>query len=357
MYDPLRPVESIFIGGGTPTELPSDALDSILGAVRERTGPVREWTVEANPTSADQLKLDILIQQGVNRVSFGAQSFHPEELKVLERLHDARHIGDSVRAARAVGFDNLNLDLIYAIPGQTLVTWRDSLRRAIDLETEHLSCYALMYEPGTSLTKQRTQGKIISCDEDLEAEMFELTIEELTSVGFEHYEISNFAKSSRRCRANVIYWENHDYLGIGPSAVSYLDGERRKNVPDVRRYVELMSSDPSAIIVEREQLPPRDRACETAVQMLRLTRGIDIESFRVRTGYDPLELFAEPIDQSRENGLLVCGDEFIQLTRRGMLLSNRVMAEFLLDAKPQEVVDARAGEFVTLGISAQTQLE
>lgn len=328
--DPRRPVETVFIGGGTPTELPDDALASILEIVLQRTGPVREWTVEANPTSAKEAKLEVLGQHGVNRISFGAQSFHPDELKVLERLHDPGHIEESVRAARAVGMDNVNLDLIYAIPGQTIDRWRDSLRRAIDLETEHLSCYALMYEPGTSLTKLRLNGRIISCEENLEAEMFEATIEELTKAGFEHYEISNFAKPGRRCRANIIYWQNCEYVGIGPSAVSYLDGVRRKNIADVRRYVELMKSDATAIVAEQEQLPALERAGETAVQMLRLTHGIDIKMFRNQTGFDPREIFTEPIERFTEIDLITQDDQSIRLTRHGMLLANRVMEDFLL---------------------------
>jgi len=348
LRDSGRLVESIFIGGGTPTELPADALDSLLATLADRAGPVGEWTVEANPTSAAELKLETLRRRGVNRISFGAQSFDRDELDVLERLHAPRHIGESVRAARRVGFDNLNLDLIYAIPGraacgplvqrgeesrppQTLDRWRDSLRRAIDLGTEHLSCYALMYEPGTSLTRQRDEGRLLPCDEQVEAEMFELAIEELTAAGYVHYEISNFARPGRECRANIIYWENREYLGIGPSAVSYLDGVRQKNVADVRRYVQWMRSAPGKIVIERERLAQRARACETAVQMLRLSRGIDAALFRLQTGFDAHQLFARPIEQLSKLGLVQCDARAIRLTRRSLLLANRVMSEFLMD--------------------------
>jgi len=331
LCDPGRPVGTIFFGGGTPTELPAEALGTLLPAVGQRAGPVAEWTVEANPTSADDLKLETLRRSGVNRLSFGAQSFRESELKVLERLHDPRHIFESVHAARVVGFDNINLDLMYAIPGQTLDDWRETLRRAVDLKVEHLSCYALMYEPQTGLTRLRDQGRVVACDESLEAEMFELTIEELTGVGFEHYEISNFARPGRACRANILYWENREYLGIGPSAVSYLDGERRKNIADVRRYVEWMGTEPARVVVERERLGGIERAGETAMQMLRLTRGIDVERFRDQTGVEPLEHFAEAIERFSGLGLLEADDRSIRLTRRGLLLSNRVMAGFLVD--------------------------
>jgi oxygen-independent coproporphyrinogen-3 oxidase len=330
---PSRRIETVFIGGGTPTVLPSEALDRILTAVGEaaRIGGVapEEWTVEANPSSTDELKLELLRRHGVDRVSFGAQSFHPDELAVLERIHDPRHIGESVSAARRAGFDNVNLDLIFGVPGQTPARWRDNLLRAIDLGVEHLSCYSLMYEPGTAMTRLRREGRILPCDEDAEAEMFETTIDLLTAAGYEHYEISNYARPGRRCRANLIYWMNDAYLGVGPSAVSYLDGERRKNVADVRRYVEAMLSGGEGVVMERERLDPIGRARETAVQMLRLTEGIDEAAFMRRTGFEARMLFAEAIDRFTAMNLLETCDGFIRLTRRGRMVANRVMEEFV----------------------------
>lgn len=327
--DPKRPVETIFIGGGTPTVLPAEALGRILDLITARTGPVGEFTVEANPSSTDELKLDLLRKSGVNRISFGAQSFDPAELKVLERLHDPRHIFESVDAARAAGFDNINLDLIYAIPGQSMESWRSTLQRAIDIGAEHLSCYALMYEPGTSLTRLRHQGRVVQADEDLEAEMFDCTIDTLTAAGYEHYEISNFARPCRRCRANVIYWENREYFGIGPSAVSYLDGVRRKNVPDVRKYVESTPTDPTSIVSEEEQLATEDRARETAIQMLRMTEGIKYARFEAVTGFKANELFSRQIAEYAGLGLIEANATGFRLTRRGLLLSNKVMTAIL----------------------------
>lgn len=336
--DPGRSVETIFIGGGTPTVLPGDALARILAAVVDRAGPAAEFTVEANPSSTDELKLDLLRRFGVNRISFGAQSFDSHELAVLERLHDPRHVEASVRAARAAGFDNVNLDLIYAIPGQTIGSWRNSLRRALDLGPDHLSCYALTYEPGTSLTRMRLQGRVVSADEALEAEMFALTIDALKASGFEHYEISNFARPGRRCRANLIYWENREYLGVGPSAVSYLDGTRRKNLPDVRRYVEVLSGLPRdgatgaipELIAEQETLSPLQRAGETAVQMLRLIEGIDFGRFSALTGYDARVLFDEAVAKLAPLGVIQADQSGIRLTDRGLPVANRVMEHFLI---------------------------
>lgn len=327
--DPHRPVETIFVGGGTPTVLPADALAKILGLLVERAGPVSEFTVEANPSSTDELKLDLLRRHGVNRISFGAQSFNPEELKVLERIHDPRHIFESVASARRAGFDNINLDLIYAIPGQSLASWRETLSRAIDVGTEHLSCYALMFEPGTSLTRLRHQGRVVQADEDVEADMFECTIDLLTAAGYEHYEISNFARPGRRCRANIIYWENREYLGIGPSAVSYLGGVRRKNVADIRKYVEAAQSGTDSIVVEEESLPPEDRARETAIQMLRLTEGINYRRFEAITGFKAEALFARQLDEYADLKLIARDTDGFRLTRRGLLLSNQVMTALL----------------------------
>ena len=345
--NPYRPVTTIFIGGGTPTELPQPALERLLMHIGAAAEAVDEWTVEANPSSASELKLETLAAAGVSRVSFGAQSFFEEDLRVLERLHDSSHILESVAAARAVGLENINLDFIYGVPGQPLERWRETLSRAIDTGVPHLSCYALMYEPGTSLTRLKQQGRMEPIDESIEAEMFELTIEMLTAAGYEHYEISNFAKADKLCQANLIYWRNEEYLGIGPSAVSYLDGERRKNLADVRKYVEIAPVDVEALVVECEALSTPERAAETAVQMLRLTDGIDVTRFQEQCGIDPHLLFAAPIEEMSRAGLLAVTDTRLRLTRRGLLLSNYVMRGFL-DVVPNERICNES--FVQLGI-------
>lgn len=356
--DPGRPIATVFVGGGTPTVLPAIALEAILRAIPRRFAATEvEFTVEANPSSADELKMDLLRQCGVNRVSFGAQSFHRDELAVLERLHDPIHIPEAVQLARRAGFANINLDLIFGIPGQTLERWLDSPSRAVDLGVEHIACYSLMYEEGTALTKRRRMGQVQPIDEDVEAEMYERTIDTLTAAGYEHYEISNFARPGRRCRHNMVYWRNEEYVGIGPSAVSYLDGVRSKKAADYRQYIAALAGDnarrggpthvttadgrhderrlrlfaghPDGLVIESEKLEGIAHARETAIQMLRLTEGIDTAYFRQRTGFDPLALFAGPIQQFTAGGLVDVVNGFIRLTRRGLLVANRVMQEFL----------------------------
>ncbi|MCK6455108.1 MAG: radical SAM family heme chaperone HemW [Phycisphaerae bacterium] len=334
--DPHRPIRTVFIGGGTPTVLPAEALRAVLEPIRRRLGEpdagAVEFTCEANPSSADELKLDLLRELGVNRLSLGAQSFNPDELRVLERIHDPAHITEAVRLARRAGFDNVNLDLIFAVPGQTRRSWLDSLNRAMDLAPEHIACYALTFEEGTALTKQKRMNLVRPCDEELEAELFESTIDHLTAAGYEHYEISNFARPGRRCRHNLIYWNNEEYLGLGPSAVSYLDGVRTKNIADVFRFTAawLNGDDPGdRVVVEREFLDPPHRARETAFQMLRLIEGIRFDDFRRATGYDAPALFSEPIERNVRTGLLERRDGSVRLTRSGLLLANRVMQDFL----------------------------
>lgn len=331
LRNPGRPVDAIFVGGGTPTALPHAALRSVLEALSAAAGTVAEFTVEANPSTAAETALHLLRETGANRLSLGAQSFNDDELTTLERTHASRQIGESFAAARAAGFDNVNLDLIFAIPGQTVDSWRDTLRHALDLGPEHLSCYGLTYEPGTPLTDLRDQGRIAACGETLEAELFETTLDILPAAGYEHYEISNFAKPGMRCRANLIYWENREYLGLGPSAVSYLDGVRRRNVPDVEAYVRLMASDPARIVVEAETLDPLRRACETAIQMLRMTDGIDLARFLRQTGHDARRLFAEPIARFTRLGLMHATPRTVRLTRQGIMVANRILSDLLPD--------------------------
>lgn len=330
--DPGRPIETVFIGGGTPTVLPADALACVLLRIRKTAGEVSEFTCEANPSSTDELKLALLKRHGVNRVSFGAQSFHSDDLTVLQRIHDPSHIGESVRAARAAGFDNVNLDLIFGIPGQTPARWRETLRRAIELEPDHLSCYSLMYEPGTQLTKLRQQGALSPCNEDHEIEMFEMTGDILAAAGYHRYEISNFARPGRECRANIIYWENREYLGIGPSAVSYLDGVRRKNIADVRRYVERRGGIAGDIIAESEQLSPQDRALETAMQMMRLSIGIDRSLFEELSGVKADVLLSDRLAPFVDLALIEAYDQGWRFTPRGLMVSNRVLAELAPDS-------------------------
>jgi oxygen-independent coproporphyrinogen-3 oxidase len=201
------PVRTVFIGGGTPTVLPIDQLENLLTTVADvvKVSGLDEFTVEANPATVDNGKARALKQSGVTRVSMGAQSFFSDELTALERLHSPDDIGPSVQTLRDAGIGQLNVDLIFGIPGQTLLTWKESLRRAVDLEVDHIACYGLTFEPQTRLTRQRDRGVVTPCDEELEAQMHLATIDTLAAAGYQQYEISNFAKPGCESKHNLLY--------------------------------------------------------------------------------------------------------------------------------------------------------
>ncbi len=229
--------ETIFVGGGTPTTLPPAELERLLTALHELTrGAAAEFTVEANPATVSAETARVLAGCGVNRVSIGAQSFDRNELTVLDRIHRPEQVAATVDIIRNAGIENLNLDLIFAIPGQSLANWQANLRAACDLGPSHLSCYALTYERGTPLYERMQAGAVTRADSDHEATLFETTIDELAARGFQQYEISNFARPGRECRHNLTYWRNEPYLGIGPSASGFVDDIRYKNIPDAAEY-------------------------------------------------------------------------------------------------------------------------
>jgi len=346
------PFHTIFVGGGTPTLLPRDSLELLferLGEVARRDGVV-EFSVEANPATVDEAKVQLLVEAGVNRMSFGGQSFHQRELDVLERLHSPEEIAPGIQLAREGGIERINLDLIFGIPGQTQASWRESLHRAVDLGVGHLACYGLTYEPGTPLTAQLHEGKLAPCDNDLEADLYLLALEYLESCGFAQYEISNFAKPGCRCVHNLIYWSNEPYVGVGPSAASYIDGARFKNVPHIETYIGDVDNGRHPWR-EEERLSGPERAGETAMVQLRVNCGIDVTAFEKSVGLDPLELYAEQIREHGAAGLLEYTRGHIRLTKAGRLLADRVIRDFLpapkdavLSLKVLAKADAAGGE-------------
>lgn len=324
---PVRP-RTIFVGGGTPTTLPPADLRRLLAALRADAEPDLEFTVEANPATVSDETAATLADAGVTRVSIGAQSFDPGELRVLERIHQPAQVAATVETARRCGIPQVSLDLIFAVPGQSLESWQRNLRTAIDLGPDHLSCYGLTYEKGTPLFDQLQAGAVRRLDADLEAEMYEWTIDALEHAGYRQYEVSNFARPGRECRHNLVYWRNEPYLGIGPSAAGFLDAIRYRNVPDAAAYVRAIRGGASPRCEsERRALP--DQARETMMLSLRLRAGVDRRAFAERFGRDPAEMFAEPVRKHEELGLLEADDEALRLTRSGLLVADSVIADFL----------------------------
>ncbi|MBN1492155.1 MAG: radical SAM family heme chaperone HemW [Phycisphaerae bacterium] len=335
-------VQTIFVGGGTPTVLPTDDFGRLfrsLGRLARRDAAV-EFTVEANPASVDDAKAAVLRAAGVDRISLGVQSFHVAELACLDRLHSPEDIPRTLRRLRRAGFEHVNLDLIFGIPGQSLASWTDTLRRAVDLEPDHLACYGLTYEPGTPLEARRSLGHVQPCGEALEVEMYARAIDYLAEAGFEHYEISNFARASGRCRHNLGYWLGEPYLGIGPAAAGYLDGQRTRNVADMTEYMRRILAGESAV-VEREQLDALAHAGEAAMLELRLIDGLDRERFQRRTGFDPVRLFAEPLASHGVGGRVVVTGSHIRLTRAGLFVADSVMADFIAAAEVSPLAPER----------------
>ncbi|HEY8669084.1 MAG TPA: radical SAM family heme chaperone HemW [Tepidisphaeraceae bacterium] len=321
---------TIFFGGGTPTLLPIAAMERLLAGLRQRFdfSHLIEWTVEANPATVTADYCAMLASAGVNRLSFGAQSFNTEHLKTLERHHDPDDVPRSIELARAAGFRRLNVDLIYAIPGQTLDDWAASLDAALALDTPHISCYALTYEPNTPMAVKKRLGRIAAAPESLELEMMHYTRQRLIAAGRHPYEISNYAVRGEECRHNLLYWTGENYIGLGPSAASHVAGHRWKNRPHLGEW-EAASERQQLPAIEFERLTPEQRAGELAMLLLRLESGLQFEAFLAKTGFDARELYAKTIEQLAAAGLLQVTPDSLTLTTKGLNVADAIAAEFL----------------------------
>ena len=321
---------TVFFGGGTPSLLPIESMRHLIAGLHKRFDFTNctEWTVEVNPATVTQDYARMLRESGVTRLSMGAQSFNPAELRLLERHHDPQDVPKTLELARSAGFTRLNIDLIYALPGQTTAAWMQNLETAISLGTEHLSCYGLTYEPNTPMAVRRRLGQFTSAEESIELEMMRQTRHRLSDAGLPSYEISNYAKPQCECRHNLLYWTGENYIGLGPSAASHVDGWRWKNRPHLGQWETSIESDqlPAADI---EHLTPERRARELAMLLLRLSRGIEFTEFLKRTGFDARVLFADVIDRLAKTGLLTAQNGSIRLSESGLPLADGIAAEFL----------------------------
>jgi oxygen-independent coproporphyrinogen-3 oxidase len=323
------PVETLFLGGGTPTHLAPGQLDRLFAALARwlPVEPGGELTVEANPDTLTADKVAALARHGVNRVSLGAQSFSAATLAVLERSHDPAAIAPAVGRVKAAGAA-VSLDLIFGVPGQTVRQWRADLDAALALGPDHVSTYGLTYEKGTPLWKQRRSGRLVPLDEDAELEMFRLAIDVLESSGFEQYEVSNFARPGRRSRHNQIYWANHAYHGFGLGAARYVDGAREVNTRDLDGYVrKALAGEP--VTRQSERLDPEERAKETMAVQLRRADGIDRAAFREQTGFDLELVVGDKLGWLVERGLLRDDGAGVALTREGLFVADAIVARLL----------------------------
>lgn len=326
----LPSLESIFIGGGTPTILPTDLLSGMVDHCRQlfHVTSAVEISVEANPGTVDEGSLRSLADVGVNRLSLGIQSFDDGDLKTLGRVHTAEEANAAVRAARRAGFTNLNLDLMYGLPRQTAVSWQETLDRALALGSEHLSVYQLTVEPETPFADLLHRGRLALPDEEEVFEMDVRTAQSCRAAGLTHYEISNYSRPGFECRHNVNYWENGEYYACGASAVSCVGGVREKRTSNIRQYIEQVTAG-LPVIVERERLSAEASFRETVIMGLRLVRGVCRDSLRRRYGRDVQEYYGPILAKLLNLGLVELTDTHLRLSESGMPLANRIMAELV----------------------------
>jgi len=326
-YREVGAVETIYIGGGSPTSLGIDLLVRLVDAIVLRWPKRREFTVECNPGQVDGRMLSMLRERGVNRLSFGMQSFDDGELSLLGRVHRATDAVRSVEEAYESGFENVGVDLIFAIPGSTVSKWERSLQIAIGLGVQHVSAYSLSFEKGTAFEAARLGGKMEPVDEDTDREMYELAIDYLASEGLEQYEISNFARVGFECVHNQGYWDNRPYIGVGPAAGSYWQGRRRVNISDISKYIDKIGARQD--VCEQCEEPGLDeRVCETAVLNLRKREGVDLKQFCGRMGVNFLEVFEEPLQRYSKMGLIEMDERNVRLARMALGVADSVLCDF-----------------------------
>ncbi|MFZ5590691.1 MAG: radical SAM family heme chaperone HemW [Bacillota bacterium] len=325
-----RTLATIYIGGGTPSLLPPGLLGEVLTAVRHTfaVSSAAEITLEVNPGTVERSKLQLWRRLGVNRLSVGVQSLQEDHLRFLGRRHTARQAEEAVFSARAAGFEQISVDLIYGIPGLSYREWEETLRIVTGWPVVHLSAYALTVEETTPLGRMIAAGQVPAPDEDEMADQYEMLLDMAEASGLVQYEISNFARPGWECRHNLNYWLGGEYLGVGPAAWSYLDGRRFANPAGLEEYCHMVAEGKTAF-GQAQPLSEREEVTEALLMGLRLRRGIDLADFQQRYGVDLLEQYRTVIQRYVQQGLLELAGENLRLTRRGLLLSNVVLREFV----------------------------
>ena len=324
------PVDTVFFGGGTPTVLSVSELIAILDTLRSRFAvtATAEISLEANPGTVDERALARLRQAGFNRLSFGVQSFDDRVLRDIGRIHRADEARQVAEASRAAGFDNLSLDLMFGLPGQTIDSWRETLHRAVELGPDHISAYGLKLEEGTTLAAQVAAGQAILPDEAAEEAMYDYLNAYLPRQGFHRYEISNYARAGKECRNNLKYWRYRPYRGFGVAAHSFDGNARFANTEDVSSYCSRQLAGQSAETF-RETLPRPDRLAEYVFLALRTTEGLLAGDFQERFGQNFDDIYAGPVAELIRDGLLIRERDGWRLTEKGFKLSNQAYVKFL----------------------------
>ena len=323
-------VLTVFMGGGTPTILPHLQLKRILQTVRQNFNLTLdcEITSEANPATIKLETLQEIRSAGYNRISIGVQSFDEKELQLLERVHNEEEIHSTVHRARAANFKNLSMDLMFALPDQTIEKWQSHLKQAIAKNPDHLSTYNLTIEPATAFFKLHEKGKLCLPHEDTQLEMYKITIQALEDAGYTQYEISNFSKPGMESQHNINYWNNGEYLGVGAGASSYLNGERFKNVNLPSIYIREIETKSNAIDT-RERLEPLQAMGETLMLGLRLLKGISIDVFENRFQVSFQKVYGKVIESLLNQELITYSQNRIALSRKELFLADSVILKFM----------------------------
>lgn len=323
-------LESIYIGGGTPTALSVEQIQPLFDFLNQNIPlhQIKEFSIEANPENLTSDKIQFLKQQGVNRFSLGVQTFHEGLLKRIGRKHQAQQVHQAIANLKECGVDNINLDLIYAIPGQTIEQLSEDLRQAICLEVEHISAYSLIVEEHTQLYLAYMRDQIELTDNEVEANMYQVVIQTLTEVGYQHYEISNYAKTKPSLH-NQWYWKNETYIGAGLGAHGYLNGQRYQNTRSINTYIESLKNH-TLPTVEIHTLTVEEKLEEEMFLGLRLLDGVNLDAVSHKYQVDLDEIYGKAFEGLIQKGYLEKNESIIRLTPSGLLMANEVFEQFLL---------------------------
>ncbi|KYG58021.1 radical SAM family heme chaperone HemW [Planococcus maritimus] len=325
------PLETVFLGGGTPTALTPDQLKRLLELIHQYV-PMSEdveWSSEANPDELTREKMEVLYKGGVNRLSMGVQTFDQDLLKRLGRTHANDDVLRAVETAREVGFSNISFDLMYGLPGQTMAQWDETLERAFAFGMPHFSAYSLIIEPKTVFYNLMVKGKLNTVTEDLEGDMYERLMNEMEKHGLHQYEISNFAKPGHESRHNLLYWDNEEYIGVGAGAHGYVDGVRYSNHGPLKKYMEPLEAGERPVL-DATTVTVKAQMEEEMFLGLRKTAGVELARFEEKFGAALEQVYGEILQNEQAKGNLVVEQGRVKLTHKGRFVGNEVFEQFLL---------------------------
>lgn len=327
----ISSLKTLYIGGGTPTAITAKQLDYLLSHLQQhlQLDQLEEFTIEANPGDLTEDKIAVLRQSAVNRISLGVQTFNDKQLKQIGRSHTEAQIYATIASLKEAGFQNISIDLLHALPGQTMQQVKENVAKALSLDIPHLSLYSLILEHHTVFMNKMRRGKLQLPTEDLEAEMFEYIISEMEANGFEHYEISNFTKPGFESRHNLMYWNNDEYFGCGAGASGYLNGIRYRNRVPIQHYLKAVAEGNARL--SEEPLTKEEMMEEELFLGLRKKSGVSVSRFQEKFGLSFESRYGPVVRELQAQGLLVKDKDFVRMTKKGLFLGDSVAEKFILD--------------------------